>query len=148
MTRYAALLESAGQSPQGVRAAVVFTTQSIEVESQAIAADIATHDFSWSTPPTCVDAPLYRICDGAFRAADYRGAEGYVADGTPQLEYELPVRAWLPLGQPGPGPRAGVRASVVLPRCWVFNYSGSLPEVHIALGACTLHSAVCVTFLC
>ncbi|MSP73659.1 MAG: hypothetical protein EXR76_16105 [Myxococcales bacterium] len=104
LPRYAALLESAGQSPQGVRAAVVFTTQSIEVESQAIAADIVTHDFSWSTPPTCVDAPLYRICDGAFRAADYRGAEGYVADGTPQLEYELPVRAWLPLGQPGPFP--------------------------------------------
>ncbi len=97
-------LEWTGDAADGVVAAAAFTTQTIVDESVAIAGDIAGRPYTWSVPPTCVDAADYRVCDGAFVAQDYRSANGVIAGSTPVVEYELQVRAWVPHGPPSPRP--------------------------------------------
>ena len=104
LPRYAELLEKTGVAPEDVSAAVVFTTQTIVTASVAAASDITARHYAWLDPPTCVDGPLWRQCDGAFLAFDYRDAAGVVVDGTPQTPYTLAARVWLPLGDGGPWP--------------------------------------------
>ena len=96
--RFGEALGWAGVVPEDAVAVAAFTTQTIVEESVAIAADIAGRAYTWSTPPTCIDMPLFRECDGTFTAQDYRGAEGVIAGTVPVAPYELVVRAWLPLG--------------------------------------------------
>lgn len=97
--RYRELLDKSGTALGDFVGGTVFTTQSIVEESVAIAADVNTRQYGWTTPPTCHDEPLFRICDGVFTAADYRTDEA-VAGSTPTRMYDLPVRAWLPLPTP------------------------------------------------
>ncbi len=98
--RFAEALDWAGVAAEDAIGVAAFTTQTIEDESLAIAADIAGRAYGWSTPPTCVVMPSFRECDGTFTAMDYRGPDGVVAGSTPVASYELVVRAWLPL-EPG-----------------------------------------------
>jgi dienelactone hydrolase len=106
--RYAELLTRAGVPPEAVVGGTVFTTQSIVEDSVAIAEDIRGRAPTWGTPPTCVDAPAYRVCDGVFAAADY--LEGLQAGfGPSPRPYDLPVRAYLPLATAeAPTPRPTV----------------------------------------
>ncbi len=96
--RFGEALQWAGVAPEDAVAVAAFTTQTIVEESVAIAADIAGREYTWSTPPTCVDLPLFRECEGTFIAQDYRGGDGLVAGTEPIAPYALVVRAWLPLG--------------------------------------------------
>jgi hypothetical protein len=95
--RFREALGWAGVEPDDAVAVAAFTTQSIVDESVAIAADIAGRAYTWSTPPTCVEMPLFRECEGTFIAQDYRGPDGVIEGTTPVASYELVVRAWLPL---------------------------------------------------
>ncbi|MCK6574121.1 hypothetical protein L6V77_23830 [Myxococcota bacterium] len=106
--RYRALLDRTATAVEDFVGGTVFTTQSIVETSLAIAADVNTRRVGWTTPPTCRDEPLFRICDGVFTAADYRVDE-VVAGTTPTRMYDLPVRAFLPPPTPEPsGPRPTV----------------------------------------
>ncbi len=96
--RFGEALTWAGVAPEDAVAVAAFTTQTIVEESVAIAADIAGRAYTWSTPPTCVDLPLFRECEGTFTAQDYRGADGIIAGTVPVAPYALVARAWLPLG--------------------------------------------------
>lgn len=96
--RFGEALSWADVAPEDAVAVAAFTTQTIVEESVAIAADIAGREYTWSTPPTCVEMPLFRECEGTFTAQDYRGADGVIAGTVPVAPYELVVRAWLPLG--------------------------------------------------
>lgn len=98
LPRYAELLAATGVGPEDVSAATVFTTQTIVTASVAAADDIAKRSYAWVEPPTCADAALWRECNGAFTAWDYRDGAGVVVDGSPQAPYTLQVRLWLPLG--------------------------------------------------
>ncbi|MCA9558960.1 MAG: hypothetical protein KC583_10390, partial [Myxococcales bacterium] len=91
-------------SPADAVAVAAFTTQSIADESVRVAADIATRTSRWSGPPTCAEAPAYRVCDRTFGAFDYRGADGVVAGAEPVASYDLEVRAWMPSDASGPRP--------------------------------------------
>ena len=93
--RYAELLDRTGLSPDEVIGGTVFTTQSISEDSVAVAADVTTRRYTWTSRPMCRDEALFRICDGVFTAADYREAEVF-AGPTPARMYELAVRIWLP----------------------------------------------------
>lgn len=95
--RFREALDWAGLESDEAVAVAAFTTQSIVDESVAIAADIEGRAYTWSTPPSCTDMPLFRECEGTFTAQDYRGADGIIAGVTPVSSYELVVRAWLPL---------------------------------------------------
>ncbi len=101
--RYAEALAALDLAPHQVSAAVVFTTQTIEGESAAIAESIRKTDFLWSDGADCQAQPDYLRCERTFTASDYR-KDGILADGQPVADYELPVRAWLPLDGEGPWP--------------------------------------------
>ena len=102
--RFVEAFEWAGVEPEAAVAAVAFTTQTIEDESVAIAADIAQRTYTWSQAPSCIEGPLFRECDGTFTALDYRGPDGLVAGPEQVVPYTLHVRAWLPLGPSVPRP--------------------------------------------
>lgn len=95
------------ESAADLIALTVYRTQSIAEDSQAVAQDIATRDYSFVAPPTCVDEAMWRRCEGRFIAEDYRDpvtgvmrravGEGAIS----RARYELPVSLWLPL-TPGP----------------------------------------------
>ncbi len=110
--RYTELLEAVDVAPEDVAAAVVFTTQSVVDEDVAIAADIASRDFSWSTPPVCevVDHGMRR-CEGATMLNTYRDENLIVAGTTPASAYEIKVTVWLPdldAVEPTDGPWPGI----------------------------------------
>ncbi|MCA9523050.1 MAG: hypothetical protein KC609_18875 [Myxococcales bacterium] len=100
--RYAELLQKTGLSASRVRAATVFTTQSIVESSVTIAADIRSRTFTWATR-SCELKEKYRQCENTFVANHYR-KDGIVADGTPQESYTIPVTIWLPKDGTGPFP--------------------------------------------
>lgn len=88
---------------------VAYPTQSTTDDSVAVAADVASRTFDWSTLPTCVDEAMWRHCEGEFVAGDYRDADGVMrrvagAAATPVTTYTLPVSIWLPLSSTGPVP--------------------------------------------
>jgi hypothetical protein len=84
-------------------AITAYPTQSIYEDGVAIAADIATRTFDLEGAPTCTDAPLFTVCEGAFVAMDYRDpADGVIrrargAAAEPRAMYRIPITFWLPL---------------------------------------------------
>jgi pimeloyl-ACP methyl ester carboxylesterase len=86
--------------------AAVFTTQSVQEDSLAIAADIATRDVHAEPGTTCTAEMSWTRCEGRFTAIDYRAADGTLADITGAVDasrsYVIPFTAWLPLNRPGP----------------------------------------------
>ncbi len=87
----------------------VYPTQTTTLDSSAVAADVLGRTFTWATPPTCVDEPEWKHCEGTFIAGDYRDADGVfrraaLAAATPVRTYEIPVSLWLPLTGSGPFP--------------------------------------------
>jgi hypothetical protein len=93
--RYADALAAAQVAPADVSAAVVFTTQSIVEQTQAIAADIRGRTYDWVDAPVCTDQALFRECNATFGAQDYR-TERVVRGTTATRDLTLPVRFWLP----------------------------------------------------
>lgn len=91
---------------------VVYPTQSIVGDSQAVAADVLTRDFALEAPPTCTPdaASRWRQCEGAFVAGDYRDADGHFpsrapgAPAVPVRTYRVPITFWLPFTGVGPFP--------------------------------------------
>jgi len=91
---------------------VVYPTQSITADSEAVAADILTRDFALTAPPTCTPDAMgrWRECQASFVAGDYRDAEAHFparargAAAAPQSTYTLPVTFWLPPTGTGPFP--------------------------------------------
>jgi hypothetical protein len=93
--RYLDALAAAQVAPGEVSAAVVFTTQSIVEQTQAIAADIRGRTYAWVDAPSCQDKPAFRECDATFLAQDYR-TDRVVRGTAPTRDLVLPVRFWLP----------------------------------------------------
>ncbi len=90
-------------------ALTVYPTETTTDDSEAVAADIASRTVTLEAPPTCTDEALWRRCEGAFVAGDYRDADGVLrrAPGAPKppvTTYRLPVTFWLPLTGTGPFP--------------------------------------------
>jgi hypothetical protein len=91
---------------------VVYPTQSIVDDSEAVAADVLTRDFALEGPSVCTPdaSSRWRQCEGAFVAGDYRDADGHFpprAPGTPAAPlrtYRIPITFWLPFTGPGPFP--------------------------------------------
>lgn len=91
---------------------VVYPTQSIVADSEAVAADVLTRDFALDGAPVCTpDASArWRQCEAAFVAGDYRDADGHFparapgAPAAPQRTYRVPVTFWLPFTGAGPFP--------------------------------------------
>jgi hypothetical protein len=102
--RYARALKASGVKAADVGAMVVFTTQSIQEQSLAIAKDIAGRRFAWMSAPTCTPQTSYLLCSASFQANDYRGADGAITGTTPVASYTLIARIWLPLTAPKPWP--------------------------------------------
>jgi len=101
--RHAELLAKSGVAAADVSGALVFTTQTIVERSVEVAADIATRENPWTGDAECALGDLHRRCDRTILARDYRGPTG-VDDASPDAEYDLPVRVWLPLSEDGPWP--------------------------------------------
>ena len=105
--RMRAAAKALGVALEDVTVALPFTTQSISERSVAVAtAVIGTKaepgpTFTWSADAMC-EAPTktYKQCDRKFKARDYR--KFHVDGAAPQ--WELDVRAWLPLDGKGPWP--------------------------------------------
>lgn len=96
-------------APDEVVAMSVFPVQSITDDTRAIAEHARSLEPRAVILPTCEDGALWRRCDGAFEAFDYRGADGVIrrAPGdpvAPTLTYDLPYTVWLPLEGEGPFP--------------------------------------------
>ena len=102
------IIASAGE----VVSLVVYPTQSIVDDSEAVAADVLTRDFALDGAPTCTpDAAMrWRQCEGAFVAGDYRDSAGHFpphargAPAAPQNTYRVPITFWLPFAGTGPFP--------------------------------------------
>jgi hypothetical protein len=88
----------------------VFSTQSIEEDTLAVAADIRGRDApTFMEAPTCTTEALWVRCEARFEAGDYRDADGvFRRDGgaaaSPVTTYEIPVTFWLPLTGTAPYP--------------------------------------------
>ncbi|MFK7988877.1 MAG: hypothetical protein AB8I08_22855 [Sandaracinaceae bacterium] len=88
----------------------VFATQSIEEDTIAVAEDIAARGApAFVAPPTCVDEAVWRRCEAAYVAHDYRDEDGvFRRDGgaaaVSRATYEVPVTFWLPLEGEAPYP--------------------------------------------
>jgi len=91
---------------------VVYPTQSIVDDSEAVAADVLTRDFTLEAAPTCVPdaASRWRQCEAAFIAGDYRDADGHFPPHAPRAPvaplrtYRVPITFWLPFTGAGPFP--------------------------------------------
>ena len=94
---YQRLMTAAAIAPDGVIAAVVFTTQSTTDESLAIAADIAKRNIDWSVKPVCQIVNGYRQCDGKFALTDYTNGRVVQDITKAHISGDLDVRVWLPL---------------------------------------------------
>lgn len=82
-------------------AVTVYPTESIEEDTLAVAADVATRDTSFVAPPACVEEALWFRCEARFGAEDYRDDDGVFrraagADAVAARSYEVPVTIWLP----------------------------------------------------
>jgi dienelactone hydrolase len=90
-----------------VSAAVVFTTQSIGRDEDAVKSAIAAAPPTW-TPGSCADDGGLRRCEATLTALDFMGDDQVLEllPGdlpTAEREYDLPVSIWLPAGA-GPFP--------------------------------------------
>ena len=104
LPRFEELLAKTGLAPDQISVATVFTTQAIHDASRDAVADIATHDYGWTSQPSCTVASKFRRCNGgAFKVFDYRH-EGYLGDPIAPANYTLPVHIWLPKEGAGPFP--------------------------------------------
>jgi len=96
--RYRTALDALGIDPATVAAMSVYTTQSATAFSRAVAADVATRDYT-HVPGACTQGTGWRRCDGTIEVGDYREDDHIVApdaDATPRGTYTLPTRVWLP----------------------------------------------------
>jgi hypothetical protein len=97
--RYEALPDAMGVAAGEISAALLFTTQDDTRTIASLADHAAAETYTWSQGPTCDDD---RQCDGTYTAWDYR--HDRTIDGSePTVQWELPVRIWLPEGE-GPFP--------------------------------------------
>lgn len=70
--------------------------------SLAVAADVATLAPTPTTAPTCTDEALFRRCELAFEAIDYRDEDRIHRGVSRERTHVLPVTVWLPLEGEGP----------------------------------------------
>ncbi len=87
----------------------VYPVQSLTADTREIAADIAARDYVPNLEVTCTDEEVFRSCELAFEAIDYRQEDKVIRrrEGEPLVttrRYTLPVSAWLPLEGEGPFP--------------------------------------------
>jgi pimeloyl-ACP methyl ester carboxylesterase len=101
--RYAELLDKTGMAAHDIGAAVVFTTQTITTESEAIAKWIRESEVGWDEDFTCSVLPDFKRCEGSIAAHDFR-RQGVVSNTEPTSDWELPVTFWLPKAGEGPKP--------------------------------------------
>ena len=102
--RYAEGLAALGWEPAEVGAMVVFTTQSAEDVTAAVAADIGSRSIGASSF-ACTDTGPWRGCEGTVAVGDYRADDRIVPVEAVAVRstYDLPVSVWLPpADQPGP----------------------------------------------
>ncbi|UJR80528.1 hypothetical protein [Sandaracinus amylolyticus] len=91
-------------------AITAFPTQSIEEDSVAVAADVATHDYAYASDPACIEEASWVRCETSFEANDYRDEEDGVmrrargAPASPITTYTVPITIWLPREGEGPFP--------------------------------------------
>lgn len=85
---------------------VVFTTQSVREDGEAIAAEVAARDIAPLPGTTCEAESRWVRCEGSFDAVDYRGDGDVIPDLVGAIDtgrrYTLAFTAWLPLDRPGP----------------------------------------------
>ena len=70
--------------------------------SLAVAADVATLAPTPTAAPTCTDEALFRRCELAFEAIDYRDEDRIHRGVSRERTHVLPVTVWLPLEGEGP----------------------------------------------
>ncbi len=105
-------------------AITVYPTQSIYEDGLAVAADVASRDFDFATPPTCEEHAEFTRCVGAFEAGDYRDPSDAVfrraagAAATPQATYTIPFTVWLPLVRDGAVPTLLFQHGLTSDREW------------------------------
>ena len=101
--RAAAALGLLGWDREEVAAMVLFTTQSAEDQSLAVAAAVRADPPRLDGPMACASAGPGPVCEGTVTVADFRAADGVVPEGPVEARgaYALPVTLWTP---PTPGP--------------------------------------------
>lgn len=80
----------------------VYPVGTLTDESIAVAADVATLEPTPTGDITCTDETLFRRCELAFEAIDYRDEERIHRGVSRARTHVLPVTVWLPLDGDGP----------------------------------------------
>lgn len=95
-------LSTLGVDTSQLVALSVYPVGTLVDESLAVAADVATLAPTPTAEPTCTDEALFRRCELAFEAVDYRDEDRIHRGVSRARTHVLPVTVWLPLEGEGP----------------------------------------------